>query len=141
MLRVTVVCQGRLKEKYYINACEEYEKRLNSYCQADIIEIAENADVLPKIPKGSYVMALCVEGRKLSSPALAALLAQRALQGDSRLCFLIGGSEGLSEEVKNSADFCLSMSDMTFPHHLARVMLLEQLYRAFSINAGAKYHK
>jgi 23S rRNA (pseudouridine1915-N3)-methyltransferase len=141
MLRITVICQGRLKEKYFVDACREYEKRLNSYCQADIIEIAEDADVLPKIPKGNFVVALCVEGVKLSSQALAEMLGRKALQGESRLCFLIGGSEGLPEAAKESADFRLSMSDMTFPHHLARVMLLEQLYRAFSINAGAKYHK
>lgn len=141
MLRVTVICQGRLKEKYFAKACEEYIKRLNSYCQLDMIELLENGDVLGKIPKGSYVTALCIEGRKLSSPELAEFLQARAMGGDSRLCFLIGGSEGLSEAVKAAADFRLSMSDMTFPHHLARVMLLEQLYRAFSISAGAKYHK
>lgn len=141
MLRVTVICRGRLKEKYFENACEEYTKRLNSYCQTDMIELAEDADERPRIPKGSYVIALCIEGRKLSSRELADFLAERALGGDSRLCFLIGGSEGLSEAEKAAADFRLSMSDMTFPHHLARVMLLEQLYRALSINAGAKYHK
>ena len=80
-------------------------------------------------------------GKKLDSPALAAQLEKLATAGESRICFLIGGSEGLSQQVKNLSDFRLSMSDMTFPHHLARVMLLEQIYRAFTISAGAKYHK
>ena len=141
MLRVTVLCQGRLKERHYIDACREYLKRLGAYCKAEVTELAEDADPLPRIPKGAYVIALCIEGRKLSSPALAEKLAGLATGGVSHICFLIGGSDGLPQGVKARADCSLSMSDMTFPHHLARVMLLEQLYRAFSINAGAKYHK
>ena len=141
MLRVTVLCQGRLKEPYYIDACREYLKRLTAYCKAEVVELPEDGDMVPKIPKGAYVIAMCIEGKKLDSPALAARLQKLATGGDSRICFLIGGSDGLSEQVKSLSDFRLSMSDMTFPHHLARVMLLEQIYRAFTINAGAKYHK
>jgi len=141
MLRVTVICQGRLKEKYYLGACEEYMKRLSGYCQPEVIELPEEGDPTPKIPKGAYVIAMCIEGKKTDSPGLAAKLEQVTLEGKSRVCFLIGGSEGLSEPVKKAADWRLSMSDMTFPHHLARVMLLEQIYRAFTITAGAKYHK
>ena len=141
MLRVTVICQGRLKEKYYLGACEEYMKRLSGYCQPEVIELPEEGDPTPKIPKGAYVIAMCIEGKKTDSPGLAAKLEQITLEGKSRVCFLIGGSEGLSESVKKTADWRLSMSDMTFPHHLARVMLLEQIYRAFTITAGAKYHK
>ena len=141
MLRVSVICQGRLKEKYYAAACEEYIKRLGAYCQPEIIELAEDGDISPRIPKGAYVIAMCIEGEKTDSPGLAERLSRCALEGKSRVCFLIGGSEGLSTEVKNAANWKLSMSDMTFPHHLARVMVLEQIYRALTINAGTKYHK
>lgn len=141
MLRLSIICQGRLKEKYLIAACEEYQKRLTSYGSLDIMELAENGDILPHIPKGAYVVAMAIEGKKMPSEGLAKLLEDCALGGRSRICFLIGGSDGLPEDVKKKADLRLSMSDMTFPHHLARVMLLEQIYRAFTINAGAKYHK
>ncbi len=141
MLRVTVLCLGRLKEKHYIAACGEYLKRLTAYCQPEVVELPENGDIAARIPKGSYVIALCIEGEKTDSPGLAKRLEKCAMEGNSRVCFLIGGSEGLPEAVKRSADWKLSMSDMTFPHHLARVMLLEQIYRAFTITAGAKYHK
>lgn len=141
MLRVSLICQGRLKEPYYTAACQEYLKRLGAYCKAEVVELAEDGDVLSRIPKGAYVIALCIEGDEMSSPALAEKLAGLAGRGVSRVCFLIGGSEGLTGAVKAAADMRLSMSEMTFPHHLARVMLLEQLYRALSINAGAKYHK
>ena len=141
MLRVNMLCQGRLKEPYYIAACGEYLKRLSAYCKTEVTELAEDGDVAARIPKGAYVIALCIEGEKLSSPGLAQKLEKLAGQGVSRICFLIGGSEGLPESVKAAADYRLSMSDMTFPHHLARVMLLEQLYRAFTITAGTKYHK
>ena len=141
MLRVSVLCQGRLKEPYYTDACREYLKRLTAFCRPEVIELAEDGDIAARIPKGAYVIALCIEGKKLSSPALAALLEKLANQGKSHICFLIGGSEGLPERAKALADLSLSMSDMTFPHHLARVMVLEQIYRAFSITAGTKYHK
>ncbi len=141
MLRVSVICQGRLKEPYYIAACREYIKRLGAFCKAEVTELAEDGDVVGRIPRGAYVIALCVEGEKLSSPALAALLEKQANLGRSHICFLIGGSEGLPPAAKEASDLRLSMSDMTFPHHLARVMVLEQIYRALSINAGTKYHK
>ena len=141
MLRVTVICLGRLKEKYYIDACAEYLKRLTAYCQPEVIELPENGDIAARLPRGAYVVALCIEGEKTDSPGLARRLERCALSGASRVCFLIGGSDGLPESIKSTADWRLSMSDMTFPHHLARVLLLEQIYRAFTISAGAKYHK
>lgn len=141
MFRVSVLCQGRLKEPYYIAACQEYLKRLGAFCKIEVTELAEDGDVVSRIPGSAYVIAMCIEGEKMSSPALAARLEKLANSGVSRLCFLIGGSDGLPERAKAAADLRLSMSDMTFPHHLARVMVLEQIYRAFSINAGTKYHK
>ena len=141
MMKVQVICQGKLKERFYTDACAEYSKRLSAFCNLGITELSEGQDVRPAIPAGAYVVAMAVEGDKLSSEGLAKLLRDCALQGKSRLCFLIGGSDGLDETVKREADYRLSMSDMTFPHHLARVMVLEQIYRAFSINAGTKYHK
>ncbi len=141
MLRINVLCQGRLKEKYYTDACAEYLKRLSAYGAVEVIELPEDSDIAARIPKGAYVIAMAIEGEKLSSEAFAERLERLALAGHSRLCFLIGGSEGLTEAIKRSADMRLSMSDMTFPHHLARVMVLEQIYRACSIRAGTKYHK
>ncbi len=141
MLRVTILCQGRLKETYYADACREYLKRLSAWCRAEVVELPEDGDIAGRIPKGAYCIAMCIEGQKLSSPALAEKLSSLANRGVSHLCVLIGGSDGLPEAAKQAADFSLSMSDMTFPHHLARVMVLEQLYRALSINAGTKYHK
>ncbi len=141
MLRISVLCQGRLKEKYYTDACAEYLKRLSAYGAVEVIELPEDSDIAARIPKGAYVIAMAIEGEKLSSEAFAERLERLALAGHSRLCFLIGGSEGLTEAIKRSADMRLSMSDMTFPHHLARVMVLEQIYRACSIRAGTKYHK
>lgn len=141
MLRISVICQGKLKEKYYTAACAEYLKRLSAFGAVEVVELAEESDIAAKIPKGAYVIAMAIEGEKLSSEQLAARMEKLALGGVSRLCFLIGGSEGLAEKVKREADMRLSMSDMTFPHHLARVMVLEQIYRAFTINAGTKYHK
>lgn len=148
MLRVRVICAGRLKEPYYAAACEEYVKRLSRYCALEVTELPETGDLLRdgeamlrRVEPGAYVVALCVEGELWDSPRLAARLLEWANVGRSRVCFLLGGSDGLSDRVKNRADARLSMSRMTFPHHLARVMLLEQLYRAFSINGGGKYHK
>ena len=160
MLRVTVLAVGRLKEKFWRDACAEYEKRLSGFCRLEIIEIeearcpdrpspAQIAEVveqegrrmLARIPKGAHVFALCIEGAQQSSEELAASLERLAASGTSHAAFLIGGSWGLSDAVKAAAHTRLSMSRMTFPHMLARVMLLEQLYRAGQIIAGGSYHK
>ena len=160
MQKVTVLCVGKLKEKFYADACAEYQKRLTRHCKLDLVELPEQrlpespseaeieaalskeADaILEKLPRGGAVVALCVEGRELSSEQLSDTLARYAAQGVSQVTFLIGGSFGLAECVKQAADLRLSMSPMTFPHHLARVMLLEQIYRAYQIQGGTKYHK
>lgn len=148
MLRIQVICTGRLKESFYQEACREYEKRLRRYCALEIAELPESGDVardgevmLKKIPPDAFAAAMCVEGTAYDSRELAGLLENCANAGKSRVCFLIGGSDGLSQAVKSRADVRVSMSRMTFPHHLARVMVLEQIYRAFNINEGGKYHK
>lgn len=160
MQRVTVLCVGKMKEKFYISAAEEYVKRLGRFCKPEIIELpeerlpddpsraqidaalAKEADMIrAKLPAGAFVIAMCVEGKLRSSEELARLMADSASQGGSHLVFLIGGSFGLHPSVKEQAAVKLSMSPMTFPHHLARVMLLEQIYRGYQINAGSKYHK
>lgn len=160
MQRVTVLCVGKLKEKFYIDAAAEYVKRLQRHCKLELIELpeqrlpddpspaeiqkalrAEGDAIRERLPKGGAVIALCIEGTELSSEALSKKLAQLASAGASQLTFLIGGSFGLHPRVKQRADLRLSMSPMTFPHHLARVMLLEQIYRAYQIDAGTRYHK
>nr|WP_326190083.1 23S rRNA (pseudouridine(1915)-N(3))-methyltransferase RlmH [uncultured Oscillibacter sp.] len=160
MQKVTLICVGKLKEKFYAQATAEYAKRLSRFCKLEIVELpesrlsdspspaeisqaltAEAALIEAKLPKGSALVAMCIEGEELSSPQLAEKMRQFAVSGVSNLTFLIGGSVGLSPAIKAQADFRLSMSPMTFPHHLARVMLLEQIYRAYQINAGTKYHK
>ena len=160
MLSVTLLCVGKMKEKHYIAAFAEYQKRLSAYCKLSVSELPEQrlpetpssreisaalekegAEIEKHIPPQAAVIALCVEGKQLSSTAFSGMLEQHALEGTSKLCFLIGGSFGLSEAVKQRADSKLSLSEMTFPHHLARVMLIEQLYRAFTIQAGSRYHK
>lgn len=144
MIGIQVICLGKLKEKYYISACEEYLKRLNAYAKVEVIELPESADaseILKKVKNGAYLVPMCIEGEMLSSEKLAERVAEVANKGISKLCFFIGGSDGLPDEIKSKADLKLSMSRMTFPHHFARVMLLEQIYRAFQINEGGKYHK
>ena len=160
MQKVTLICVGKLKEKFYAQATAEYAKRLSRFCKLEIVELpesrlsdspspaeisqaltAEAALIEAKLPKGSALVAMCIAGEELSSPQLAEKMRQFAVSGVSNLTFLIGGSVGLSPAIKAQADFRLSMSPMTFPHHLARVMLLEQIYRAYQINAGTKYHK
>ena len=160
MQKVTVLCVGKLKEKFYADAVAEYSKRLKRHCTLEILELPESrlsdepspaeirqalaseaALIEAKLPKGGAVIAMCIEGKELSSPALAEKVQQFGLSGASQLTFLIGGSVGLDESLKQKADLRLSMSPMTFPHHLARVMLLEQIYRAYQILAGSKYHK
>ncbi len=159
MFGVTVLAVGRLGEKYLADGCAEYAKRLGRYCRLQIIEVPEfrlperpsEADIrqglrregetlLARLPRGGAVAALCVEGRQLTSPELARTLEGWALEAGSA-AFIIGGSWGLCDEVKRQAQLRLSLSCMTFPHQLARLMLLEQLYRAFNISHGGKYHK
>lgn len=160
MLSITLVCVGKMRETYYISAFAEYAKRLGAYCRFELAELPEQRlperpsqkeiraalekeaqAVRARIPKGAAVIAMCVEGKLLSSEALARQLAGYAAGGTSKVCFLVGGSFGLDEGLKREASLRLSMSPMTFPHHLARVMLAEQIYRACTINAGTQYHK
>ena len=155
MRKVTVLCVGRLKEPFYEAAAAEYVKRLGRFCKLEIVELAEQrlpenpspAEVArglakeaeairAKLPPAATVVALCVEGRMKSSEELAQLL-----EGSEQLACIIGGSFGLDPSIKAAAQLRLSMSPMTFPHHLARVMLLEQIYRGFQINGGGKNHK
>ncbi|MDR0838146.1 MAG: 23S rRNA (pseudouridine(1915)-N(3))-methyltransferase RlmH [Oscillospiraceae bacterium] len=147
MTGVTLLCAGRVKEKYYEQAAGEYIKRLGAYCDLSVVEIRELAslqkeapELLTRIPKGAYVIALCVEGREMSTRELADTLSGLS-QSHSRLCVVIGSSNGLHDDVKNAADLRLSLSRMTLPHSLARVFALEQLYRAYNIISGGKYHK
>ena len=152
MIALRLVCVGRLKEKFYQEACREYEKRLGAYCRLEIRELPEETGrpdglrreacrIQGAILPGSRVVAMCIEGEMASSEDLARRLAGWQAQGVSRVTVIVGSSEGLDPEIKQKADLRLSMSPMTFPHHLARVMVLEQLYRALSIGAGGKYHK
>ena len=160
MFEITLITIGKLKEKFYISAAAEYEKRLKGYCQFKLLELPEvrlpdnpspaeisaglekEADaIIAKIPKGAWFCVLTPEGKLLSSEALAQKLKDVKLSGKSSACFLIGSSFGMAQRIKDMADFKLSMSPMTFPHHLARIMVLEQIYRAESIQAGSKYHK
>ena len=160
MFSITLICMGKCKEKFYISAAEEYAKRMKGYCEFKLLELPEHrlpedpspaqiqlglekeADmILERIPKGAWLCVLTPEGKLLSSPALAEKMAQVKLSGKSSAVFLIGSSFGIAQRVKERADLRLSMSPMTFPHHLARVMVLEQLYRSEAIQAGSKYHK
>lgn len=159
MLKVTIIAVGSLKEKFWRDACAEYVKRLGAYCKPEIIEIeeskapdrpndaqigavieAEGKRIIAKIPKGAAVIPLCIEGQQFGSAAFAARLDKLAVEGVSHVTFVIGGSWGLSPAVKQLGAG-MSMSKMTFPHMLARVMLLEQIYRAFQISSGGNYHK
>ncbi len=160
MFSVTLIAMGKLKEKFYLSAAAEYEKRLSGYCDFKLLELPEvrlpenpspaeiqaglekEAELIfSKIPKGAWFCVLTPEGKVISSEALAAKIKEVKLSGKSSACFLIGSSFGMSPRVKEKADFKLSMGPMTFPHHLARIMVLEQLYRSESIQAGSKYHK
>lgn len=159
-MNITVVCIGKLKEKYWTSAIEEYSKRLSKYCTLSIdelkeerlpdnasiaeeeaVKIAEGKNILKRIKKDSYVITLEIRGNQLSSEKLADKVNQLGLEGKSDLVFVIGGSLGLSEEVSQRSDFKLSFSAMTFPHQMMRVILLEQIYRAFKINKNEAYHK
>lgn len=160
MFSITLITVGKLKEKFYLSAAAEYEKRLKGYCEFQILELPEvrlpdnpspaeisaglekEADaIFAKIPKGAWFCVLTPEGKMLSSEALAQKMHDVKLSGKSSACFLIGSSFGMAQRLKDKADMKLSMSPMTFPHHLARIMVLEQLYRSEAIQAGSKYHK
>ena len=157
---ITLICVGKLKEKFYQEAAAEYAKRLKGYCKLSIVELAEQRlsknpslgeiqgalekegdAIRSKIPPNSSVIALAVEGTLRSSEELAAMVSAWSHNAAKHLVFVIGGSYVLHPSVKAGAWAALSMSPMTFPHHLARVMLLEQIYRAFKIQEGADYHK
>lgn len=141
MLDITLVCSGNLKEKYLREAAVEYEKRLSGYCRFNTVELRDGAPILPALPKRAYIIALCVEGKELSSEELSELIDTLPSRGHSHICFVIGPFDGLPDEVKRAADLRLSFSRMTFPHQLMRIILLEQVYRALNIAAGGKYHK
>lgn len=160
MQKVTILCVGKLKEKFYIEAAAEYCKRLQRHCKLELLELpeyrlpdnpspaeiqkaleTEAAAIREKLPKGGALVAMCIEGKTCSSEALAQRMEDFAVSGKTQVTFLIGGSVGLDASLKAQADWKLSMSPMTFPHHMARIMLLEQIYRAYQIQQGTKYHK
>ena len=152
MLKINLVCVGNLKDKFFIDACNEYKKRLSRFCEINVVEVkeytnldsidqtkqAEGQEILKNV-KG-YVVLCDVKGKSLSSENFADKIKDLSQQ-TSEITFVIGGSNGVSQDVKNRADYLLSVSAMTFPHRLFRVMLLEQIYRAFTINNNVKYHK
>ncbi len=160
MLNITLITVGKIKEKYFTDAITEYSKRLTRYCKLNIIELkdepipdnpssrevamildTEGERIISKLSKNAYIVPLCIEGKKVTSKGFSDLIEKTASMGKSEIIFIIGGSMGLSQNVKSIANFKLSFSDMTFPHQLMRVILLEQLYRAFNISEGGKYHK
>lgn len=160
MQKITLLTVGRLKEAFYKDAEQEYAKRLGGFCDLQILELpqaplpqnpsdgqiaaaleVEAEQILARLPKQAEVIALCVEGKQISSEALSEVITANADIGSGALVFIIGGSFGLSERVKAKSRLRLSMSKMTFPHRLARVMLLEQIYRGYQIAAGSRYHK
>ncbi len=160
MMNVQLIVLGKLKEKYMKDFSSEYEKRLSAYCKLTVTELEpvklsdnpsqseidnalnkETQMIMAKIPKNSYVFSMCIEGKQMSSEELSQKLDDIALSGKSSVVFIIGSSFGLSDEIKRMSDFKFSMSKMTFPHKLARIMLTEQIYRGFSISNNGKYHK
>ncbi len=161
MIRINIICIGKIKEKYFTEAIAEYAKRLSSFCKFTVVELAEekiksntpNASqidevitaegkrIMQKIGQSDFVTAMCIEGKMLSSEELSRTIDNASVSGKSTIDFIIGGSYGLSNEVKQRADLRLSMSRMTFPHQMARVILSEQIYRAFEISTNGKYHK
>ena len=159
-MNITIIALGKLKEKYMRDFSEEYQKRLSTYCRLNIIELSpkklpdspsqseinnaleeEARQIKAKIPSGAYVFSMCIEGKQMSSTEFSQKISNLAVDGKSNIVFILGSSFGLSEEIKELSDSNFSLSEMTFPHQMARVMLLEQLYRAFQISSGGKYHK
>ncbi len=141
MLNVTVLCVGTLKEQFLRDAIKEYSKRISGYASLTIKETKTDRELIPNLPKKAFKIALCVEGKQLSSEELASKLEELPTRGISEIAFVIGDSDGMGEDVKASCDLRLSFSKMTFPHQLMRVILLEQIYRAFTIINNGKYHK
>lgn len=159
-MRITVICVGKVKERFFRDAVTEYEKRLSKYCRLEILEVAdertpegasplqedkilekEAGRILDKIRDDALVCTLEIAGKKMSSEGLASWMQQLAVKGNSNITFVIGGSLGLHRSVRERANFALSFSDMTFPHQLMRVILCEQIYRSFRIIGGEPYHK
>lgn len=156
-MKITVIAVGKLKEKFWVAACEEYLKRLQAYAKLNIVELAdrdpakyggehaariqEGKDILKALPERAQVILLDREGRQLSSEAISAHMDALALSGVSEIAFIIGGSCGVSQDVYAAANEMLSFGKITLPHNLARVVLLEQIYRAFKISRGEPYHK
>lgn len=159
-MNINVIGVGKIKEKYLKLGIDEFKKRLSKYCKLDIIELddekapeklsekemimvkeKEGKKILSKIKDTSYVIALAIDGKNLSSEELADKISDLAVRGNSNITFVIGGSLGLSDEVLDRADYKLSFSKMTFPHQLMRLILLEQVYRAYRINNNEPYHK
>jgi 23S rRNA (pseudouridine1915-N3)-methyltransferase len=159
-MKISIVSVGKVKEKFFIDAINEYKKRLSKFCtiieeivqderadenfsvkEIEQVKFVEGQKILKKIKDSSYAIVLCIEGNQLSSTDLADKISTLAINGNSDICFIIGGSNGLSDEVINRADMKLSFSKMTFPHQLFKVLLFEQIYRAFKINANESYHK
>lgn len=159
-MKITIISVGKIKERFFTDAINEYTKRLSKFCklyeeiipderadenfslsEIEQVKIKEGLKILNKIPKNSYVFVLDVKGTQLSSEEIADKINTLGIDGTSDIIFIIGGSNGLSQDVLQIADFKLSFSKMTFPHQLFKVILLEQIYRAFKINAGEAYHK
>lgn len=159
-MKITVLCVGKVKEKFFTDAIKEYSKRLSRYCKLEIVEVADEktpdgaselvvsqikekeAERMEKyLPDSAYVIALAIEGKKMTSEKLAEKIDFLGISGTSHLVFLIGGSLGMSDRLLKRADYLLSFSDMTFPHQLMRVILLEQVYRSYRIIHGEPYHK
>ena len=160
MLSIQMICVGKMKESYLQEAFAEYRKRLGAYCRLEVTEIPEERlsekpsraeieaalrkeeqQIRKVIAKDAQLITLCVEGKSISSEELAEILQKTENSGRPKLCFVIGGSYGLADELKERSTQRISMSRMTFPHHLARVMLAEQIYRGFKIMEGSRYHK
>ena len=159
-MKITIICIGKIKEKFFQDAIKEYSKRLSRYCKLDIVELAdektpdgcssaveeqikakEGERILNAIKGDEFVISLAIEGVKMTSVKMADKLDKLALSGKSHVAFIIGGSLGLDKRVLDKSDLLLSFSDMTFPHQLMRVILLEQVYRSYRIINGEPYHK
>ena len=159
-MKISILCIGKVKEKFYREAIDEFTKRLSRYCKLEIIEVSdekteeqsseteirlvkekEGERLLKNLKEDAYVIALCIDGKQLDSEELSEKMEKLGIQGVSHICFIIGGSLGLSDAVVKRADFKLSFSKMTFPHQLMKVILLEQIYRSYRIIKNEPYHK